>query len=155
MAKNDRLKNKCSGTKKKLYSFFLSELKAPFMSQAVGESGAHSATFSKIGSGAHTFNSWCFILSWYIPYNKSFKCPIGVPVASQMVSTLESVMCRCVIWQNLPHIGTGQVLSPAGAHFVSDETYLFITERHPVSMDCFISVCAIHPRQLQYIENGH
>ena len=49
---------------------------------------------------------------------------------------------------------TGQVLSPAGAHSVSDGTYLFITERHPVSMECFISVCAINPRQIQYRVKG-
>ena len=47
---------------------------------------------------------------------------------------------------------TGQLLSPAGAHSVSDGTYLFITERHPVPLECFISACSIHPRQLQYRE---
>ena len=50
---------------------------------------------------------------------------------------------------------TGQVLSPAGAHSASDGTYLFISKRHPLSMEYSISVCAIHPRQLQCIENDH
>ena len=39
-----------------------------------GEWG-HRVTFYKIGSSAHIFNSWCLILSWYIPYSKSFKNP--------------------------------------------------------------------------------
>ena len=43
---------------------------------------------------------------------------------------------------------TGQILSPAGAHSVSDLTDPFITARHPLSLECFISVCSIHPRQL-------
>ena len=70
----------------------------------VRNSGAHPVTFPKIAPSAHTFNAWCFIFSWFIPYSKSFKCPISVSVTSQLVSTLVSAICRCVIWQNLPHI---------------------------------------------------
>ena len=125
------------------------------LSTSRGESGAHSVTFSKIGFSAYTFNSWCFILSWYIPYIKSFKCPIGVLVASQLVLTLESVMCR-VIWQNLPHLRSrfchlqGHILSVMGNIFL-----VFITARHLVSLECIISICSINPRQLQYIKNDH
>ena len=116
--------------------------------KAVGESGAHSVTFCKIGSSAHTFNSCWFILSWYIPYNKSFKCPVGVSVASQLVSTLESVMCRCVIWSRTCPI-YGQVLSPAGAHSVSDGTYLFFSPNAilcPWNVSFQFVPIAIHPR---------
>ena len=50
---------------------------------------------------------------------------------------------------------TGQILSSAGAHSVSDGTHPFITARHPVSLECLIPVCSINPRQLQYIKNDH
>ena len=49
---------------------------------------------------------------------------------------------------------TEQVLSPTGAHSVSDGTHPFITARHPVSPECIISVYSIH-RQLQSIVNDH
>ena len=97
--------------------------------QACRESGAHSGTFPKLVlvQCAHTFSSWCFIFSWYIPYSKSFKCPNDVLVASQLVSTLESVMCRRVIWQNLPHIRgsfcQGHILSVMGHIFLHRTTF--------------------------------
>ena len=112
----------------------------------VGESGEHSVTFSQIGSGAHTFNSWCFILSWYILYNKSFKCPIGVPVASQLVLTLESVICRCIIWQNLSHI-RGIVSVTGRGTFCQWWDTTFYHRTTFSSLECCISVCSIHPRQ--------
>ena len=47
--------------------------------RGVGESGAHSVTSSKIGSGAHAI-SWCYLHTILVYYlRQEFKCPIGVP----------------------------------------------------------------------------
>ena len=74
--------------------------------------------FSQIDSGAHTSNSWCSILSRYIPYTKSLKCPVCVSVASQLVLTLDSVMSMRHLTEPAPY--TGQALPPAWAHSVSE-----------------------------------
>ena len=96
------------------------------------------------GTFCHFFQNWLwctyfqelvfhtFLVSGnYIPYSKSFKCPIDVSVASHLVSTLESVICRWVIWQNLPH-ERGSFCHQQGHILWAMGHILFITVRHSV-----------------------
>ena len=54
-----------------------------------------------------------------------------------------------------PYTGRWWFLSPVEAHSVSNGTYHLITACHPVSLESFISVYSIRPRQLQFIENDN
>ena len=70
----------------------------------IGETWARSVTFSQIYSGWHTFHTWRLILYQLVTCGKSFKWCIDGFSCISVISTLASIMCWYLTWQNLPHI---------------------------------------------------
>ena len=60
--------------------------------------------FPKIGSGWHNISGWRLIPYGLVVCDKSFKRCIDGFSCNLVLSTLVSIMCWCIIWQNLPHV---------------------------------------------------